>query len=397
MRIMVVDKLASFRKKLRGWLADGGHAADNVLEAGTGQAAMQLLRREEFNIDAIICEWDQPTVGASDLVQQLRSVPGFAHIGFVAIGPPVAAQEKAALQIGVTQYMSQPVDPEGLLHSLVEIEKSAIAHRKRAPSPTTRFRILANEPPKRLQPPAAAMGAAESELRKNAKTSYLKPGGTLELRGGAPLHWIEAGSLTVSEKRSDGLELEYRLTMGQFLAEAPFGGFPFEVITVKAESEVWLSSRDAATVDELRARHPVLFYSFRNIATERARRFQKAAEKQTVERGLAGEIDSLPVGDLLGILHGARKTGVLRLQAPERTYYIQFANGAIRHVEADGEVGESVFYAALLLTAGHFEFMVGPAVEGPVTIAKDTPSLLLEGLKRRAAHVSRAPKVPGQG
>lgn len=393
MRILVVDKLASFRKKIRGWLADGGHAADNVQEAGSGQAAMQLLRRDEFNVDAIICEWEQDTVGASDLVQQLRSVPGFAHIGFIAIGPAVPAQERAAKQLGVTQYMSQPLDPEMLLHALVDIEKSAIAHRKHAPSPTTRFRILANEPQKRLQPPAAAMGAAESELRKNAKTSYLKPAGTMEIHPGAPLYWIEAGALTVSEKRADGLELEYRLAMGQFLAEAPFGGFPYALITVKAEGEVWLSSRDAATVDELRGRHPVLFYSFRNIATERARRFQKATEKQAVERGLAGEIESLPVGDLLGILHGARKTGVLRLQSPDRTFYIQFERGSIRHAEVDGEVGESVCYAALLLTSGHFEFMVGPAVEGPVTIAKDTPSLLLEALKQRAEHVSRAPRT----
>ncbi|MCC6739190.1 MAG: response regulator, partial [Planctomycetia bacterium] len=50
MRILVVDKLASFRKKLRHWLADGGHGQENILEAGSGQAAMDLLRREEFNV-----------------------------------------------------------------------------------------------------------------------------------------------------------------------------------------------------------------------------------------------------------------------------------------------------------------------------------------------------------
>ncbi|MEK7467273.1 MAG: DUF4388 domain-containing protein [Planctomycetota bacterium] len=393
MRILVVDKLASFRKKVRGWLADGGHASENVLEAGNGHAAMELLRREEFNVDAIVCEWEQATVGASDLIQQLRAVPGFAHIGFIAVGPPTPAQEKAAKSCGATQYMPQPVDPEMLLQALVEIEKKAIANRKRAPSPTTRFRILANEPPARVQLPAAAMGAAESELRKGAKSAYLKPGGTMELHAGAPLHWIESGSVMVSEIRADGIELEYRLGPGQFLAEATFGGFPFTALTLRAEGEVWLSTQVAATVDDLRKRHPVLFYSFRNIATERARRFQKADDRKAVERGLAGEVESLPVGDLMGILHGARKTGVLRLQTPDRTYYIQFTAGSIRHAEANGELGEEVFYEALLQSKGRFEFMVGPEVEGPVTIAKDTPSLLLEGLKRRAARVSKEPRV----
>ncbi|KAF0244894.1 MAG: cAMP-dependent protein [Planctomycetota bacterium] len=396
MRILVVDKLASFRKKLRAWLADGGHAPENMLEAGSGQAAMELLRREEFNIDAIVCEWDQAAVGASDLIQQLRAVPGFAHIGFIAVGPPTPAQEKAAKSNGATQYIPQPVDPEVLLQSLVEIEKKAIANRKRAPSPTTRFRILANEPPGRMQPPAAAMGTAEAELRRGSKSSYLKPGGTMELHAGAPLHWIESGNVEVSEVRADGISLEYRLGPGQFFAESPFGGFPFSSITLRAEGEVWLSTRDALTVDDLRKRHPVLFYSFRNIATERARRFQKADERKAVERGLAGEVESLPVGDLMGILHGARKTGVLRLQTPEKTWYIQFTSGSVRHAEADGELGEEVFYEALLQSKGRFEFMVGPAVEGPVTIAKDTPSLLLEGLKRRAMHASRAPRTKGE-
>lgn len=392
MRILVVDKLASFRKKLRHWLSDGGHSQDNILESASGQSAMDLLRREEFNVDAIICEWDRETVGAGELLHQIRSVPGFAHIGFLAVGPQSPAEERAARSAGVTDWLPQPLDPEILLQKLVSIEKAAIAARKRVPSPTTRFRILANEPGKPIPPPAAAMGLAESELRRNAESFYLKPGALIELHPGSPLHWIESGTVTVTERRSGGVDLEYKASHGQYLGEGAFGGFPFEIVTARADGEAWLATREARDVEELKGRHPVLFYTFRNIAADRARRFQRTAEKSTSERGLQGEVESLPVGDLFGILHGARKTGVLRLSGEERTFYIQFAGGTVRHAEANGEVGEDVFYAALLVTRGHFEFMVGPAVEGPVTIAKDTATLLLEGLKRRALHVSRAPK-----
>lgn len=392
MRILVVDKLASFRKKLRHWLADGGHGQENILEAGSGQAAMDLLRREEFNVDAIVCEWDRETVDAAGLLHQIRSVPGFAHIGFLAVGPQSPAEERAARSAGVTDWLPQPLDPEVLLQKLVSIEKASIAARKRVPSPTTRFRILANEPGKPIPPPAAAMGIAESELRRSTGRLTLRPGELVELHPGAPLHWVESGTVAVAERRAGGVNLEYKASAGQYVGESGFGGFPYEFVAVRAEGEARLATREAPEVERLKGRHPVLFYTFRNIASDRARRFQKASEKSTTERGLHGEVESLPVGDLMGILHGARKTGILRLSGEDRTYYIQFASGTVRHAEANGEVGEEVFYAALLVTRGHFEFMIGPAVEGPVTIASDTATLLLEGLKRRALHVSRAPK-----
>ncbi|MBI2923485.1 MAG: DUF4388 domain-containing protein [Planctomycetes bacterium] len=393
MRILVVDKLASFRRRLRGWLVEGGHSSDNVLEASGGLPAMDLLRQEDFNVDAIICEWEQVAVGAADFLKQLRSVPGFAHIGFVAVGgaePDRIAEAKAA---GATEYLAQPLDPELLLRALVEIEKKAIDHRKRVASPTTRWRILTLD----QKAPAGTQdgtltAAAEQELRQGARTVYLNRSEALSLRPGDPLYWLEKGSLDVREVRGEGVVLEYKLGPGQFLGEAPFGGCPFVSLEARSEGECWLSSRDASTVDQLRARHPVLFYSFRNLANERARKFQKPDDKKPLERGLAGEIDSLPIGDLVGILNGAKKTGVLKIETGDATYFLQFTQGALRHAECEGEVGEDVFYRVVLLSKGRFEFMVGPAIEGPVTIALDTRALLIEGLRRRDQRGTRAPK-----
>lgn len=393
MRLLIVDKLASFRRRVRGWLVEGGHAADNILEASGGLPAMDLLRREDFNVDAIVCEWDQDAVGAADFLMQLRSVPGFAHIGFVAIGgaePELAAAAKAS---GATDYLVQPLDPEFLLRALVEIEKKAIEYRKRVASPTTRWRILTLD---QKAPPGTQDGtltaAAEQELRQGARNVFLNPGEPLSLRPGDALYWVEKGSLNVREIRGEGAVLEYKLGPGQFLGEAPFGGCPFVSLEARADGECWLSSRDASTVEQLRARHPVLFYSFRNLANERARRFQKADKNKPLERGLAGEIDSLPIGDLVGILNGAKKTGVLKIETGEGTYFFQFTQGALRHAECEGEVGEEVFHRAVTLSKGRFEFMVGPAIEGPVTIALETRALLIEGLRRRDQHKTRGPQ-----
>lgn len=398
MRILVIDKLASFRKRLRGWLEEGGHARDNMFEASTGSAALETLRQEDFQVDAILCEWEQQTVCALDLLKQLRSVPGFTHIGFVAVGPPTQEAERQARTAGATAYLTQPLDPEVLLQTLVAIEKSALEARKRMASPTTRWRILANDQRDRpAVPPAQGVHqTAEAELRRGARSVYLAPGHELRVPAGGPLYWIENGQLNVVESRQDGSRLEYRIGPGQFLNEAPFGGIPVSSLSAIADGEVWLSCRDAADVDRIRKAHAVLFYGFRNTANDRARKFLKHGEQKPLEKGLAGEIESLPVGDLIGILHGARKTGVLRIQAPERSWYLQFTNGTICHAECDGEVGEEVFYACLLIPRGHFEFMVGPSVDGPVTIGRETPALLLEGLKRRAERPSGAPSVREQ-
>jgi CheY-like chemotaxis protein len=392
MRILIIDKLASFRRRVRAWLVDGGHTAANILEAASGAAGMELLRREEFNVDAILCEWDQPAVGALEFLKQLRAVPGFVQIGFVAVGPGRPELQAEAARAGATQYLAQPLDPEALLQSLVAIEKAAIAAKKRTPSPTTRWRILTLD--QKTPPPGDAPGAAVAfaELRRGSHTVYLNPGEALAIPKGGPLYWIDHGALGVRERRSDGIVLEYRAGPGEFVNEAPFGGFVVQDIAVRSEGEAWLSTRDAASVETLRRRLPTLFYFFRNVANERLRKFQKSPDKRSAERGLAGEIESLPVGDLVGILNGARKTGVLRIDAPDRSFFFHFVEGAIRHAESDGEVGEDVFYRALLLPAGRFEFMVGPAVEGPVTIALQTDRLLIEGLRRRAQHYSKAPR-----
>jgi CheY-like chemotaxis protein len=394
MRVLIVDKLASFRRRLRTWLEDGGHARDNILEAPSGGAALDTLRQEDFQVDAIVCEWEQATVGALDFLKQLRAVPGFTQIGFVAIGPPTPEQERQARSSGATAYLPQPVDPEVLLQTLVTLEKAALEARKRNASPTTRWRILANDAQGRHAPPPAqgVHQAAEAELRKGARNQYVAAGTTLQISHGGPLYWVESGHLEVEETRKDGLRLKYRIGPGQFLNEAPFGGIEVESIAARAEGEVWVSSKDAPEVDRIRRANAVLFYGFRNTANDRARRFQQSSERNAVEKGLAGEIESLPIGDLVGILNGARKTGVLRIQTPEKSYYLQFNAGALCHAECDGQLGEEVFYACLLLSKGHFEFMVGPAVEGPVTIPMDTASLLLEGLKRRATHISRSPR-----
>jgi CheY-like chemotaxis protein len=395
MRILVVDKLASFRRRIRSWLVDGGHSPEGLLEAPGCDAAIAILRKEDFKVDVILCEWDLGTVRAHDLVRQIRSVPGFAHIGFFAVGPPSPAEQIAATRAGASAYLHQPLDPDVLLQALVEFEKKAIARRKHIPSPTPRFRILANDakPQDRQATRLNFSGSAEAELRQGAKTEDLAKGATLEIGPDGPLYWVVKGSLSVRETRADGTTLEYRLGPGQFLGEATWGGFAIAGIEARAEDNTRVASRDGTVLEAMRPRHPVLFYSLRNIANERARKHSRAQDRRPAERALSGELDSLPAGDLMQILTGARKTGVLRIAGPKITYFFQFVEGALRHAEAEGRVGADVFYEAIALEKGTFEFMAGPAIEGPITVAGDTTTLLLEGLRRRNEQKSAAPKT----
>jgi len=82
----------------------------------------------------------------------------------------------------------------------------------------------------------------------------------------------------------------------------------------------------------------------------------------------------------------------IKIEADDATYFFQFTEGALRHAECEGEIGEDLFHQAIRLTKGHFEFMTGPAIEGPITITLDTQSLLIEAMRRRDRHQSRPPQ-----
>ncbi len=386
MRLLIVDKVWGQRQKIRNWLVQGGYSAPNILESEDGVSALELLRQLDFSIDAILCDWLDPRVDGASLAREVRRLAG-ASVDFIATGNFDSRGREAALAQGAADAIGLPIRPELLMQKLVALEKRRTqAHTAAGPSNTARFRMLAVDAPS--EKPAPLSPQMWEALRRNARHAEIHAGTHVPLAPlGSRLWWVERGVVSVKESREDGAEATYRVGPEEFFAEAPFGGAVLRTLEAVAEADSWLASQDADSVRRAITASPFLFYYLRNLSTTRLRSYSRTA--QTAEKGLSGTFESLPVLDLLQVLHGARRTGVLRLDGREGTQFIQFAEGRIIHAEGLGQVGESVVDRAMSRTAGSFEFYVGPEIPGLRSVSVDTAGLIMRGAQRQARKAVR--------
>jgi two-component system chemotaxis response regulator CheY len=105
------------------------------------------------------------------------------------------------------------------------------------------------------------------------------------------------------------------------------------------------------------------------------------APPEASETGLVGTLDTLPISDLIQILHACRKTGHLRLRQGSEQAGIYFIAGEIRHAWTLQDSGESAFFHIVEWQKAYFTFESGLRVPEP-TLTQATLPLLMEGLRR---------------
>jgi two-component system chemotaxis response regulator CheY len=120
-----------------------------------------------------------------------------------------------------------------------------------------------------------------------------------------------------------------------------------------------------------------------NIASHRRRAETQPAAKSPdlVLPGLSGNLDTLPIPDLIQILNGTRKTGHLRLNRDGEEAGIYFADGEARHAWTKDLEGEEAFFRVISWKDAHFSFESGLRPE-QATIHQPTMTLLFEGLRK---------------
>ncbi|KAF0244896.1 MAG: hypothetical protein FD180_2117 [Planctomycetota bacterium] len=386
MRLLIVDRVWGQRQKIRNWLVQGGYSATNVLEAEDGVAALELLRQLDFSIDVVLCDWLDPRVDGAALAREVRRLAG-AAVDFIAHGEFDSRARERVLAQGAADAIGLPIRPELLMQKLVALEKRrALAKPDASPSNTARFRKLAVDAPSAK--PAPLSPELWEALRRNARHAEIHAGTHVPVTPpGARLWWVERGMIAIRETRDDGAEASYRAGPEEFFAEAPFGGASYRSFDAVAEGDSWLCSQDADTVRRAIAASPFLFYYLRNLSTLRLSLYSRTGH--SAEKGLSGTVESLPVLDLFQVLHGARRTGVLRLDGREGMLFVQFVEGRIVHAEGLGLVGETIVDRAMSRTAGSFEFYVGPEIPGVRSVTVDTAGLIMRGAQRLARKVVR--------
>jgi hypothetical protein len=98
-------------------------------------------------------------------------------------------------------------------------------------------------------------------------------------------------------------------------------------------------------------------------------------------RGVSGRLRELGLPDMVQVLFHGRKTGNLKIRAPEGTGEIHFVDGNVANALWGELRGEEAFYAMLKLMDG--EFGLDPSFRAPSRVIQtSSEALLLEGMRR---------------
>jgi response regulator RpfG family c-di-GMP phosphodiesterase len=104
-------------------------------------------------------------------------------------------------------------------------------------------------------------------------------------------------------------------------------------------------------------------------------------------RGVSGSLQEMGLPDIVQVLWHGRKTGSLKIHAPEGNGEIHFVEGQVYNALFGKKRGADAFYAMVALQAG--DFAVDPSFMATQRVIEESPEgLLLEGMRRLDEGVS---------
>jgi two-component system chemotaxis response regulator CheY len=123
---LVVDDSRTIRMILRRVLAEENF---EVLEAGNGREALQVLDASPAPVSLVLADWNMPEMNGLELVKQLRSRPEMSSVKVIMVTTEAETEHVvAALEAGANEYVMKPFTKEILKQKLEMIGvASAIA------------------------------------------------------------------------------------------------------------------------------------------------------------------------------------------------------------------------------------------------------------------------------
>ena len=105
MKFLVVDDFATMRRIVRNLVKELGFS--NVQEADDGVAALNLLRKEEF--DFVATDWNMPNMNGIELLRTIRADAKLQHLPVLRITAEAKKENIIeAAQAGASGYIVKP-------------------------------------------------------------------------------------------------------------------------------------------------------------------------------------------------------------------------------------------------------------------------------------------------
>ncbi len=120
--IMIVDDSTTIRRVMKNLLARMIKDELTLLEAGNGIEAMEVLKKQEGEIDLILLDVNMPEMNGDVFLEQMRSNPAYNNIRVVMV--TTEAEKKTVIKImklGANGYIVKPFTPDIVKKSLQPI------------------------------------------------------------------------------------------------------------------------------------------------------------------------------------------------------------------------------------------------------------------------------------
>lgn len=116
MKALVVDDSRAMRAAMRRLMTELGF---EVVEAGDGQQALDLLGEQAAEIDVALVDWHMPNVDGLELVRRMQDEKDTFRIRTMMVTAETDIRRvMEALRVGADEYLMKPVTRDALAEKL---------------------------------------------------------------------------------------------------------------------------------------------------------------------------------------------------------------------------------------------------------------------------------------
>jgi len=118
MKILSVDDSKIIRQIIKNAISIFGY---EMLEAGNGKEALDILEKEHANVGLILLDWNMPVMDGITALKACKADARFAHIPVIMVTTESERQKVVeAVSAGAKNYVMKPFTQETIQSKIIE-------------------------------------------------------------------------------------------------------------------------------------------------------------------------------------------------------------------------------------------------------------------------------------
>ena len=387
MRVLIVHEAKAMRQAIRTAIEGLKDVTSEFLEADNGFQAVLLMKSDSLKIDLILADWNMPRMDAISFLKKVRVLSPLRDIPVIIVTDESHTdQMPMAVEWGASDHIVTPFTDTNLQNKIVAIRRDR--NTRIVKGSTNILRTIAGAAPSDENQSFLAHLPTEiaEGFHQAAEIRTFKAGDTLiqEAQYVEFFYFIRKGDVELV----DGSGKTEIRGPGETFGEREFMGGEAATCTVHAMTAIEVGCIAEAAMAELVQKHPSLSFHLSNLL---ARRRSSAPVKPEgpaatvgigLDNALSGNLDAVPISDLIQVLWMTNKTGVLNLSLMGKVGGVYYVDGEVQHAWLEDLEGNSAIYAILQAKKGAFIFDTGRTTESR-TLTEGTMTLLIEGMRQK--------------